>query len=267
MCAVHRLDLLGLSASPAANNVLTRLRSGQPCWVISTQLIEAGVDVDFPVVFRAMGPLDSIVQAAGRCNREGLLRDAAGQPRRGEVVIFHPADASLPRGIYEKATAIASARANGQAQYLDPERLATDPTLFADYFAELYQLTPTDFTRRGEATIQADRAAFNFRTVAEHARVIREDTVSVFVPYGRVRKLTAKIRHTRRFDRAILRRLQRCLVSVRRGPGSDLEKLEQAGALEPLLPGQVDLPVLGDWCYDRHRGLVIRDRPLEDFIA
>lgn len=266
MCAAHRLKLLGLSAASATDSVLSRLRAGQPCWVISTQLIEAGVDVDFPVVFRAMGPLDAIVQAAGRCNREGLLRDDSGRPRRGEVVVFHPADAGLPRGIYEKATAITSA-ANGQLQYLDPERLATDPALFASYFSELYQLTPTDVVRKGEATIQADRAEFNFRSVADKARVIRDDTVSVVVPYGRARKLIAKIRQTGRFDRTTFRKLQRYLVSVRRGPGSDLEKLAQAAALEPLLPGDMELPVLGDWCYDPHRGVVIRDRPPEDFIV
>jgi CRISPR-associated endonuclease/helicase Cas3 len=81
MCPAHRLDLLGLSKDPLPNNIRARLRNGQPCWVISTQLIEAGVDIDFPVVFRALGPLDSVVQAAGRCNGGGTLRDASGNLR------------------------------------------------------------------------------------------------------------------------------------------------------------------------------------------
>ncbi len=152
MCPAHRLDLLGLSKNPPCNNIKTRLKSGKPCWVASTQLIEAGVDIDFPVVFRAMGPLDSIVQAAGRCNREGLLRDEQGNFCRGQVIIFHPSDSGLPPGIYSKGTNITPA-------YLEPEKIAEDPTIFARYFHELYQITPMDFTRTGN--ILSRRIALN----------------------------------------------------------------------------------------------------------
>jgi CRISPR-associated endonuclease/helicase Cas3 len=67
------------------------------CVVVSTQLIEAGVDLDFPVVYRAVGPLDSIAQAAGRCDREGQLTAAAGRPA-GKVIVFEPEEANLPPG-------------------------------------------------------------------------------------------------------------------------------------------------------------------------
>jgi len=261
MCPAHRLDLLGLSRISPPNNITARLRSGKPCWVLSTQLIEAGVDVDFPIVFRAMGPLDSIVQSGGRCNREGLLTDDSGHPVLGEVVVFYPEEGGIPPGIYEKATAITP------PHLIDPERLAIDPHVFASYFTELYQLAPTDHSRRGEHTIQEDRAEFNFRTVAERARVIKDDTISVIVPYRRAEKVVAKIRKTRRFDRKTLRRLQRYMVSLRRGPGSDFEKLTGLGALEPLLPGSLDIPVLAEWCYDPQRGIVIRDRSPEDFVV
>jgi CRISPR-associated endonuclease/helicase Cas3 len=260
MCAAHRLDLLGLSPSPPAKNVKARLKLGKPCWVISTQLIEAGVDVDFPIVFRAIGPLDSIVQAGGRCNREGQLTDKTGHATLGQVIVFHLEDSGLPRGIYEKGTCIAPG-------YLaDPEKLATDAAIFRDYFTELYQLTPTDHARKGEHTIQQDRAAFNFRTVAERARV-KEDTVSVIVPYRRGTKLVDKIQRTRRFDRKTLRRLQRYMVNLRRGPNSDHDQLLKLGALEPLLPSCLEIPVLAKWCYDPHRGVVVRDRSPEDLIV
>jgi len=68
----------------------------QPCRLVSTQLIEAGVDVDFPIAFRALGPLDSIIQTAGRCNREG--RHVSPCP----VIVFRPkAGGLLPKG-YEQ---------------------------------------------------------------------------------------------------------------------------------------------------------------------
>ena len=260
MCPAHRLDILGLSNDPAPNNIKARLEDGKPCWVISTQLIEAGVDIDFPIVFRAMGPLDSIVQCAGRCNREGRLKDADGRPLRGEVVVFHPEDSGLPRGIYERATSITPA-------HLDAERLATDHTLFAAYFSELYQLTPTDHVRRGEHTIQEDRANFNFRTVGDRARVINEDTIAVIVPYGRARTLIRNIRKTRHCDRKTLRRLQRFMVNLRRGPNSDYQALLDLGALAPLVPECLEVPVLHSWCYDAYLGVVIQQRPPEDFIV
>ena len=260
MCPAHRLDLLGLSRKPPPNNIARRLKSKKPCWVVSTQLIEAGVDVDFPLVFRAMGPLDSIVQAGGRCNREGLLTDELGSPVLGEVVVFQVEDGGLPRGIYETATNITPA-------YLaDTEKMATDAAVFANYFTELYQLTPTDHARRGEHTIQEDRAAFNFRTVAERARVIQQGTRSVIVPYGRANNLVAKIRKTRRFDRATLRRLQRYMVNLRQGPGSDYETLTRIGATEPLMSDVLEIPVLAEHCYDAQRGVVIKELAPEDYF-
>ncbi|MGO9269499.1 MAG: CRISPR-associated helicase Cas3', partial [Terriglobia bacterium] len=91
MCPGHRLGLI--------HEIREGLRKGQPCRVVSTQLIEAGVDVDFPVVWRAMGPLDSIVQVAGRCNREGRLPDG----QMGQMYVFRPVDHKLPSGIYRSA--------------------------------------------------------------------------------------------------------------------------------------------------------------------
>lgn len=251
MCPAHRLDRIKI--------IEKRLKTGKPCWVISTQLIEAGVDIDFPVVYRAMGPLDSIVQSAGRCNREGLLVGKNGEPRFGEVIVFSPQDGGLPQGIYSTATNIA-------ATYLDIARLATDPELFKEYFTELYQVTPTDYQRRGSYTIQQERAAFNFRKVDAMAKVIKDDSIAVVVPYGKAVDIIEKIREKQSFDRERIRFLQRYMVNLRKGFHSDYEKLKSA--LMPLIPERLEIPVLNKLFYDikTHRGVIVENLPPEELM-
>ena len=131
MCPAHRQAVLDA----------VRIRLAQPdcpCLVISTQLIEAGVDLDFPKVFRVLGPLDAILQAAGRCNREGRLTDPDGHPLRGDVEIVQLADAKLPPGVYQRASALAE-------KYL-PVAPADEitPEAITAYFRDLYHGTALD---------------------------------------------------------------------------------------------------------------------------
>jgi CRISPR-associated endonuclease/helicase Cas3 len=270
MCPAHRLDLLGLSRMPPPKNIKARLADKKPCWLVSTQLIEAGVDVDFPAVFRAIGPLDAIVQAAGRCNREGMLRDDKGCPIRGDVRVFYPQDDSIPQGVYQTATSITP-------PYLcAPEKLALQPEMFGEYFAELYQLRPTDHYGHGEHSIQEDRQKLNFRNVAEHGKVIEDNTVSVAIPYGRGKEIIAAIRASKEFDTSALRQLQRYMVGVRHyqrpggGRPSDYDRLKGAGAIVPLLDDRLEIPVLeqrNGCSYSPDFGLVIGDLSPEDLIA
>ena len=255
MCAQHRLDLL--------NYIRACLRVGRPCRVVSTQLIEAGVDVDFPVVWRAMGPLDSIVQVAGRCNREGKL--AAGQ-----MHVFRPADHKLPPGVYHAASdqAAITLAGFGSAE-IATERLAADPQLFADYFQSLYQVVNTDYAKRGETSIQDDRAQLRFREVARKAKVIRDDGQPVIVRFGSGAGIVDEIRSRQpetgqpRFSRDDLRRLQRFMVNVRSHRFQLLLGLKN---VKPLLPN-LELYVLDDGFYHADLGLVIENRPLEDFLV
>jgi CRISPR-associated endonuclease/helicase Cas3 len=264
MCAQHRFDLLGDDKDPAAETIRHRLHTGQPCRVISTQLIEAGVDVDFPIVWRAFGPLDAMVQAAGRCNREGRLQDANGNPTLGEVIVFRPVESSLPRGIYSIATGVTEtllARA-------DVEALATDHTLFEQYFSQLHQYVPADYAQAGESSIQEDRENLRFREVARKARVIADDTRPVIVPYGAGREHIVEIR-TRsqdtkkpRFDKTDLQRLQRFMVNLHQ---RDFAQLLALGQISSLLPN-LELYVLSEGFYHPHLGLLINQRPAEDFL-
>ncbi|MGA4578239.1 CRISPR-associated endonuclease Cas3'' [Limisphaera sp. VF-2] len=249
MCPAHRLALIYL--------IKRRLKSGQPCRVVSTQLIEAGVDVDFPVVWRAFGPLDAIVQVAGRCNREGRLA-------AGEMHVFQPVEAKLPGFLYEAAAGQAAIQLDRLASRGDVEELlATDPTVFAEYFQALWQSVPTD-----KKNIQEDRKQLRFRTVAHNAKVIDDDSRPVIVPIGKARRIIRELRDRQdrpghpRFTRDDLRRLQRFMVNVR---SHRFRELKARQLIRPLLPN-LDLFVLNEGLYHRDLGLVIEHRPLEDFL-
>jgi len=259
MCAQHRFDLLGDDREPRPGTIRHRLRNGFPCRLVSTQLIEAGVDVDFPAAYRALGPLDSIVQVAGRCNREGNLTNSAGQPTFGEVIVFVPAEHNLPPGVYRKATDITAALLTR----VNSDDLAQNHDLFADYFDQLYQLTDTDRDQ-----IQADRRELKFRDVAANAQVIKDETKPVIVRYGKAENMIDELRSRParkgqpRFSRNDMRRLQRYMVSLRLPQFKQIEALKQ---IEPLLPN-LDLHVLPAGMYHENLGLIINETPLEDLI-
>jgi CRISPR-associated endonuclease/helicase Cas3 len=263
MCAEHRLCILGDSREPQPGSVRHRLRHGLPCRLVTTQVVEAGVDIDFPVVYRALGPLDAIVQAAGRCNREGRLRDTEGKLTHGQVHLFIPEEKGLPPGIYTTATTISSGMLTGRL-----EDLAVTPEIFARYFTQLYGLTNTDHSRRGENSIQEDRALFRFRKVARKARVIPDAGQPVVVPFGAGKERILDIRTRQRqpgeprFDRHDLRRLQRFMVNVR---AHDFTLLLHSGMVKQLLPN-LELYVLEEGCYHDQLGLIIDNRPPEDLI-
>ena len=124
MCPVHRRKKIA--------EIKNRLREGEDCRVISTQLIEAGVDIDFPVVYRTMTGIDSVAQAAGRCNREGKL------PEKGEVYIFKSTES------YGKATSWQSLVAEiGEMTLAGSNDPLSLPTV-ADYFRRLYHYKGDD---------------------------------------------------------------------------------------------------------------------------
>lgn len=173
MCAEHRTHII--------DEIRLRLKQrlagdGRPLRVVSTQLIEAGVDVDFPVVYRAMAGLDSIAQSAGRCNREGKLDGM------GRVVVFIP-EQSAPAGFLRQGeqTTLAMLKGGLLNNSLSPEAFKT-------YFKQLNTLGERD--KHGicklltaEST-RDDPLSISFRTAAEKFKLIDDTGVSVIVPFN-----------------------------------------------------------------------------------
>ena len=207
MCPAHRLATL--------KKIRALLEEDSPCRVVSTQLVEAGVDLDFPQVLRALGPLDSIVQAAGRCNREGTL------DKPGRVIVFKPEDHTLPRGVYKSAAGLAETLLNQNA---DLDALET----FQRYFHTLYH-TLVDRDAYG---IQALRSSFDYPEVAEKFRMISGDTVPVVIRDYEPSKIAAIL--ARGIDRWTMRALQPYLVNIYR---NKLNQLEQTGLVQLITPG------------------------------
>ncbi|MGC0419593.1 CRISPR-associated endonuclease Cas3'' [Embleya sp. AB8] len=144
------------------------LKQGKPVAVVATPLIEAGVDLDFPAVYRAFAPAESLQQAAGRCNREGKLR-----PARGRVVVFDPSDGGRPNGEPYKQ-AIQATLENFGPDLADPDDL---PALARYYRLRYGRLGDDGLGQR----IQDLRARHDFPTVAKEFRMIDDETTSPVV--------------------------------------------------------------------------------------
>jgi CRISPR-associated helicase Cas3 len=168
MCPAHRKGVL--------EEVRERLKVGERCLLVSTQCVEAGVDVDFPVVYRAWGPLDAIAQAAGRCNREGLGAIAP-------VYVFRPepdAGRTYPDRSYEQAASVAWI----VLQERSPEAADIhDPELFEHYYRRLYDTKGLGQGEEDKLTKMVK--ALDFEQVARLYRVIEQDAINVLVPYCR----------------------------------------------------------------------------------
>ncbi|MCX5834976.1 MAG: CRISPR-associated helicase Cas3' [Deltaproteobacteria bacterium] len=166
MCPEHRREVI--------RKLREDLAGGRPCRVISTQLIEAGVDVDFPVVYRAAAGIDSVAQAAGRCNREGRMDQG------GEVFIFTPEE-KLPAGHFRQTADLGAMVLRRFPDPLSPEALEA-------YFRALYWEKGEDLDKEG---ILADlsegtrRGDFPFSRVSQKFRIIKEDQESVIIPWNR----------------------------------------------------------------------------------
>jgi CRISPR-associated endonuclease/helicase Cas3 len=230
MCGEHRSEVIA--------QIKDRLKVGQPLRVVSTQLVEAGVDLDFPVVYRALAGLDSIAQAAGRCNREGTQK-------KGRVVVFVPPKAS-PKGLLlfgEQATR--SVWHNHDGQPLSHK-------LFDDYFRQYFaQEKPDKHNILPLLTKDSAEGVIQFRSAAQRFRLIDDEGQSILVPYGEQGFKWIDMLKTIGPERFLLRKLQRYSVNVYE---REFNSLRDIGAVEELSPGIWGISISNG--YDEEMGLV-----------
>ncbi|WP_322923756.1 CRISPR-associated helicase Cas3' [Paenibacillus campi] len=267
MCPKQRQDIL--------HTVKLRLAAELPCILVSTQLIEAGVDIDFPAVYRELAGMDSIAQAAGRCNRNGrLMYD--GRLCKGKVTIFET-EKGLPEGWMSRTGAIARRLL---LAYGEKGESPLSLEAVQDYFAELF------FYEQNNAIDQTDmegilpmleedvtHMAFPFATVADKFRLIDTPMKTILIPYvddeeyeqvlacgkepdhpyysGKARKLIDRLKTERFETRAIMRELQPYTVQLY---PYEFEEYRRAGELDEVREGIFVLNRVNAW-YDRRTGI------------
>lgn len=154
MCQIHRMKII--------NTVRQKLKEGEKLILCSTQLIEAGVDMDFPVVFRELAPLESIIQSAGRCNREGKLK-------AGKVYLFQLEDPGQPSRQYETFAKYA------QLCYQGYENRLAEADFYSDYYSKILELYVT------ADAITPKRKELKFQDIADMYHIINSNTTSLFI--------------------------------------------------------------------------------------
>ncbi|MBF0210726.1 MAG: CRISPR-associated helicase Cas3' [Desulfamplus sp.] len=223
MCPEERSDII--------QNIRDKLTNGEPIKVISTQLVEAGVDIDFPVVYRALAGLDSIAQAAGRCNREGKMKTL------GLVKVFNPPK-SAPPGFLRKGqdTTKEIVNVNG---YKIPD---FSPLTVQNYF-EVFYSNCNSFDEKdifSKLAKDAGQMKIQFRTVARDFKLIDDSShQSIIVWYenknkrqksSNVFELIEQLKNISP-ERWLLRKLQRFSVSV---PKNEFQFYRDQGMIEEI---------------------------------
>lgn len=222
MCAAHRRRALAA--------VRRRLAEAEPVLLVSTQLIEAGVDIDFPVVYRVIAPADSLLQAAGRANREGNL------PCPGKVIIVDPCDAGSPPAY---RTLVAATRT-----HFGPGRDPDDPGALRAYYQAIYGSLNLEHPHSAGQRIQQARRKLDFAAVTDGPanpvtrrtdrryafRMITDDGIALVTPQAAtdkagqqaIRDLARRVRTAARPDAQDLRGLQPYVTTIHpsavRGP-------------------------------------------------
>lgn len=170
LCPGHRLKVI--------QEIKARQKSGQPCYVVATQCIEAGVDLDFDMMYRSLAPLEAVVQAAGRCNRNGRC------PGGGKMVVFEPKEngSLYPGDAYAQGAAIVSGMWSRDAE-LDIQ----DPAVIQQYYLQLFS------ENHSKNKLQKALEQRCYSQVAHEYRLISKRGIQLIVPWDGASALFAEI--------------------------------------------------------------------------
>lgn len=218
MCAAHRSETLEI--------IRDRLKpeNALPCRVISTSLVEAGVDVDFPCVMRAEAGLDSIAQAAGRCNRERLREKAESY-----VWIFKSPDWRIPPELEGFAAGMRSVLRRDFKNLLGQDAIKA-------YFSDVYWRKGDELDQKQllkACRVGASKLDFPFQKIASDFRIIDSFMLPVFIPYNNEAKVLLEELELTDEVSSVLRKLQPYIVQI---PRSGFDSLQMAGVIQMVAP-------------------------------
>ncbi len=226
-----------------------RLTDGEVCRVVSTSLIEAGVDIDFPTVYREMAGLDSILQAAGRCNREGKRN------REESIVAVFTGEHRAPRMLKMNISAANSAM-RGEEDIDSPEVVRKYFNTYRTYLGD-----GTDKVRVVEA-FEKDKVygMMPFKTVAEKFRIIDQNTRTVYIPLGKGVESIARLRSGEK-SRKLFREAGRYGVTIYE---NQFETLYYSGCIEMI--DDENAVLINTGIYDEKMGLRIEESSDANFM-
>jgi CRISPR-associated endonuclease/helicase Cas3 len=217
--------MCGEERSEVISNIKNKLKNNESVRVISTQIVEAGVDIDFPVVYRALTGLDSIAQAAGRCNRENKLKEG------GRVIVFNPPKPS-PIGFLRKAEDAGKAVIRGKTN------LELIPSIYTEYYKHLYSKLNTFDKAEFDYHIlnSSSDFIFSFKTFAQNFTMIdstKQYSIIVWYKSKKLKKDSRTLIEQLRYNptKGLLRKLQRFIVNV---PENIFKNIKNANYIEDI---------------------------------
>lgn len=229
-------DLTPRDRKAVIEKIRRDLENNVPLTVVSTSLIEAGIDLDFEAVFRELNGLDSILQAAGRCNREGILE-------KGKVFVFDTGNI--------KASDI---RTSSARRLIEKFEDISSPECIRQYYNDVFFFNKELIEKNSIAVDCRNPAELPFKSYAESFRLIRQETIGVIVPQDdECNELLKKLRFSRRDT---MRSLQKYTVSLKcRGENSEFSRALNSGVIRETSDGVFVLTDL--FYYDPQTGLDI----------
>lgn len=252
LCPAHRIAVV--------NEIKERLKANppKPCRVVATQCIEAGVDLDFDVMYRELAPLEAIIQAAGRCNRNGRLDE-------GRLIVFELSEEKgYPDAFYEKAAQVVKRLWENSNGVVDLD----DPDTISKYYVEIFN------EAKGKKGLDNALIYKDYLKVAREYKLITDDGVRLIVPWSREACLFDEIKaelETNGLTAEIIRKSAKITVACfeKDWVEQHAEKLyfHRKHYGEKIESGYYILNVGQEKYYDEMMGLKLEDVEAEDYIV